>query len=164
MAENLDNLLKTESTATDIPAVQEEPFKFSKFRIKNICRALCLPAKTYEPQKTIDSIKGYLAEKSTKERILYSEISTFVFGLQPDAQGVFATNIERLVAYALDEANHVDDLHCKIIIKIYDHFQLACNQKELTTSLRTSGFVSHRAIPRLYCPLCLSSMMNGSMP
>lgn len=133
MAEKLDEFLKTEPTSTDVSTVaQEDPFRFSKYKIKNICRALCLPAATYDPQKTIDAIKNYLSERSTKERILYSEISTFIFELQPDAQGIFATNIERLVSYALDETNQVDDLHCKIIIKIYDHFQLASNQKALT--------------------------------
>lgn len=133
MAEKLDELLKTESASTDVSTVvQEDPFKFSKYKIKNICRALCLPVATYDPQKTIDAIKSYLSERSTKERILYSEISTFIFDLQPDAQGVFATNIERLVSYALDETNQVDAQHCKIIIKIYDHFQLASNQKALT--------------------------------
>ena len=134
MAKNLDALLKTENASTDAPTTKEDPFKYSKLKIKNICRALCLSTASYEPQKTIDSIKRYISEKSTKERILYSEISSFVYGLQPEEQGNFATNIEHLVSYALDEVNSVEELHCRIIIKIYDHFQLAINQKILTSN------------------------------
>lgn len=137
MDKNLDVLLKTENDASaDTNDVHEDPFKYSKYRIKNICRALCLSSKDYKPERTVNAIKGYLSEKSTRERILYSEISTFVYGLQSEEQGNFATNIEHLVSYALDETNSVDDVHCKIIIKIYDHFQLAINQKILSSSTR----------------------------
>ena len=133
----LDVLLKTENDASaDTNGIQEDPFKYSKYKIKNICRALCLSSKDYKPGRTVDAITGYLSEKSTRERILYSEISTFVYALQSEEQGNFATNIEHLVSYALDETNSVDDVHCKIIIKIYDHFQLAINQIILNSSTR----------------------------
>ena len=59
-----------------------------------------------------------------------------MYALQLEEQGKFATNIEHLVSYALDENNSVDDMYCKIIIKIYDHFQLATNQKSLNSSTR----------------------------
>ncbi len=143
MAKEFD-LLKTDNASTKASPVQDDPFKYSKLRIKNICRALCLSTSSYDPQKTVDSIKKYLAEKTTKERILYSEISAFVYGLQQEEQGNFATNIEHLVSYSLDSSNSVDDLHCKIIIKIYDHFQLAISQKILTSN--TTEIIGERLV------------------
>lgn len=136
MAENFDTLLKTEEqpTETIIEQVNEDIFKSSKLKIKGICKALCLPSKRYNPQRTIDDIKKYLAEKSTKERILYSEISSFIYGLQADEQGNFATNIENLLLYASNSNNKVPEDHYKIIVKIYDHFQLALQQKSLNTN------------------------------
>ena len=136
MAESFDALLKTEEQPTEIIPEQtnEDIFKSSKFKIKGICRALCLPSKRYNPQRTIDDIRKYLTEKSTKERILYSEISSFVYGLQASEQGKFATNIENLLLYASSDENKVPDDHYKIIVKIYDHFQLTLQQKNLNSN------------------------------
>ena len=64
------------------------------------------------------------------ERILYSEISNFVFGLDVPGRGVFATNIEKLLLYVLDDENTVNEDCKKLTIKIYDHFQLALCQIE----------------------------------
>lgn len=133
MAENFDVFLKTDEETT-IEQTNEDILKYSKLKIKNICNALCLQSKKYDPQKTIDAIKKYLSEKSTKERILYSEVSSFIYGLPPDEQGNFATNIESLVSFAFDEKNSVEDKYYKIIIKLYDHFQLAIQQKSLNSN------------------------------
>lgn len=134
MVENLDTLLKTEEQTTVVEQASDDIFKNSKIKIKNICRALCLPSKRYNPQKTIESLEDYLSETTTRKRILYSEISSFVFGLRPEQQGNFATNIESLLGYSAIEENAVDEEHYKIIVKIYDHFQLALQQKSLSTS------------------------------
>ena len=36
------------------------------------------------------------------ERILYSEISSYVFAMDMNARGIFATNVEKLMIYALN--------------------------------------------------------------
>lgn len=65
------------------------------------------------------------------ERILYSEISSYVFAMDMNARGVFATNVEKLMIYALNtKSEEISDDCCKMIVKIYDHFQLALNQTE----------------------------------
>ena len=47
-----------------------------------------------------------------------------------EQRGIFATNVEKLLLYSLDEKNHVGADTKKIIVKIYDHFQLAISQIE----------------------------------
>lgn len=135
MTEEFDILLKTQENTEIHKQTNDDIFKNSKFKIKKLCRALCLPAKDYKPEKTIEAIKRYIAEKSTKERILYSEISSYVYGLTIEDQGNFATNIECLVSYANDEKNGVEETLYKIIVKIYDHFQLAIQQKALNSNV-----------------------------
>ena len=45
-------------------------------------------------------------------------------------RGIFATNLEKLLLYSLDDKNGVNDDCKKMIVKIYDHFQLALHQIE----------------------------------
>lgn len=47
-----------------------------------------------------------------------------------EQRGIFATNVEKLLLYSLDEKNHVGADTKKIIVEIYDHFQLAISQIE----------------------------------
>ena len=86
--------------------------------------------KEYKPEKTVENIDAYLEFSDKMERILYSEVSSFVFSLDMPTRGIFATNVEKLLLYALDSKNEVEDDCRKVIIKIYDHFQLALNQIE----------------------------------
>lgn len=128
MENNIENLLKTtdsKSTIIDNPDL----LVVSKKKIKSICTALCIESKDYDPQKTITTIRGYLNSKTNKERILYSEITSFVYHLEEVKQGNFITNIEKLLIYALDDNNSVEEDCSKIVIKIYDHIHLAISQK-----------------------------------
>ena len=48
-----------------------------------------------------------------------------------DAQrGIFFTNVDKLVNYAMDDNNNVEKNCREMIIKIYDHFQLVLSQIE----------------------------------
>lgn len=133
MDNNFDALLKTEEALDDATQTTDDVLKYSKIKIRAICRALCLPTKKYDPSKSVFAIQNYLKEQASRERILYSEISSFVYGLSVDEQGNFATNVEYLVTLAVDEKSGIDETVCKVIIKIYDHFQLAVSQKNLNT-------------------------------
>ncbi|MBQ9953123.1 MAG: hypothetical protein IJO92_02180 [Clostridia bacterium] len=127
------NLLKTDDAKQILSNEQDILFK-SKRKIRSICKALSLDASEYLPEKGVKSIQGYIDAKTNKERILYSEISSFVFGLNENDRGTVSTNIDNLVNYALDDSNKVSEDCSRIIIKIYDHFHLALNQKELTST------------------------------
>lgn len=133
MDNNFDSLLKTNTIPSSDIETSEDVLKNPKIKIKKICINLCLPAQKYDPSKTVASIQSYLKDKSTKERILYSEISSYVYGLTTNDQGNFATNLECLLTYVFEESNLIDKDICKIVIKIYDHFQLAVNQKNLNS-------------------------------
>lgn len=66
---------------------------------------------------------------------VYSEISAYVFSLDMINRGVFATNIEKLLVYSLNEQNKVGEDVQQIIVKIYDHFQLVLYQIENTNNI-----------------------------
>lgn len=134
MDNNFDSLLRTDGNTVETATQQtEDVLKKSRWKIKSICRALCLPAGNYEPSKSVISIENYLKEKTNRERILYSEISSFVYGLDTEEQGNFATNVECLLSYTFEEKNNIQEHICRIVLKIYDHFQLAVHQKNFNS-------------------------------
>ncbi len=139
MAKNMDILLKTDDPNINTTPNNSDILFYSKRKIKSICKALCINAIDYRPEKTIASIKDYIESKDNKERILYSEISSFIFGLNENQRGTFASNIEKLLLYSLNEKNNVDEDCNKIVIKIYDHFHLALHQVENVKSILSSG-------------------------
>ncbi len=126
----LDLLLKTDDNST-ISLNTSEHYTNTKRSINSICKALCLETKDYFPQKTVENIQAYLESSDKIDRILYSEISSFVFSLDIPSRGAFATNLEKLLLHALNSKEPTISSDCrKIIIKIYDHFQLALLQIE----------------------------------
>lgn len=132
--DNLDVLLRTKDDTT-MSLEQSKKFNNIKFnntkrKINGICRALSLETQRYDPQKTVDNINSYIASPNKLDRILYSEISNYVFSLGMSERGIFATNLEKLLLYSLDDKNAVSDDSKKLIVKIYDHFQLALHQIE----------------------------------
>lgn len=127
--DNLDALLRTTDTTT-MTLKQSRKFKNTKRKINGICKALTLETQKYDPQKTVENINSYIASPNKLDRILYSEISNYVFSLEMAERGIFATNLEKLLLYSLDEKNNVVEDSKKLIIKIYDHFQLALHQIE----------------------------------
>lgn len=127
--DNLDMLLRTTDSKT---MSLEQSIKFSKTKrkINRICEALTLATHKYNPQITVDNINAYIESQNKLDRILYSEISSFVFSLEMEQRGVFATNLEKLLLYSLNDDNSVNEDSRKMIVKIYDHFQLALHQIE----------------------------------
>lgn len=127
--EKLDNLLRT-TDSTSMSLEQSRKFNATKRKINGICKALTLPTKEYAPQRTVENINSYIASPNKLDRILYSEISNYVFSLDMSNRGIFATNLEKLLLHSLNENNDISEDSRKLIIKIYDHFQLALHQIE----------------------------------
>lgn len=127
--DGLDVLLRTTDNTT-MSLEQSIKFNNTKRKINAICKALTLETKKYDPQKTVENINTYIASPNKLDRILYSEISNYVFSLEMAQRGIFATNLEKLLLYTLDENNNVAEDSKKLIVKIYDHFQLALHQIE----------------------------------
>lgn len=106
--DNLDVLLRTTDNTT-MSLEQSRKFNNTKRKINGICKALTLETQKYDPQKTVENINLYIASPNKLDRILYSEISSYVFSLEMAERGVFATNLEKLLLYSLDEKNNVAD-------------------------------------------------------
>ena len=94
-----------------------------------------IDSSAYLPKKTVGSIDAYIKETSKVDRILYSEVSSFIIALDESGRGTFSTNIEKLLMYVLDETNGVQEDSRKICIKIYDHFQLNLTQIESSATI-----------------------------
>lgn len=136
--ENLDNLLRTTDN-TSMSLEQAKKFGYTKRRINGICKALTLPTKEYDPQITVENINTYFASPNKLERILYSEISNYVFSLDMSDRGIFGTNLEKLLLYSLNENNKVGEDCVKLIVKIYDHFHLVLHQIENVNNIFASS-------------------------
>ena len=139
--DNLDMLLRTTDEMTGLESVEKQSKKFNqtKRRINYICVELSAGTKVYDPRKTVDDIISYIESENKLDRILYSEISNYVYSLETPDRGVFATNVEKLLLYSLNDDNHVNKDCVKIIIKIYDHFQLALHQIENANNIFIDG-------------------------
>lgn len=127
--DNLDVLLRTTDN-TIMSLEQSKKFNNTKRKINGICKALSMNTQKYDSQKTVENIASYITSTNKLDRILYSEISNYVYSLEMSQRGVFATNLEKLLLYSLDDNNLVSDDCKKMIVKIYDHFQLALHQIE----------------------------------
>lgn len=127
--DDLEKLLRTEDKK---PFVIEKSSKYNytKRKMNSICKALSMESLRYDPKVTVKNIDAYLDSSDRLDRILYSEISNYIYSLEMEQRGIFATNVEKLLLYSLDEKNHVSADTKKIIVKIYDHFQLAIRQIE----------------------------------
>lgn len=137
--DKIDNLFKGRSIK---PSVNKR-VEFSRSKIKSICKSLSYESGRYDPDITIKIICSYLSGKNKIDRILYSEISNYIFSLDMEQRGVFATNVDNLLQKVLDDCRDCSDGQkedCrKIVIKSYDHFQLALHQIENVKNILSSG-------------------------
>ena len=138
MMEKLDNLFKTDDGRKKITASTPQELENSRRRIVGICNSLKTSSQEYKPEKTVISIKKYIDEPVKMERILYSEISNYIFSLEPNERGTFATNAEKLLSFSYSDSACDSDCR-RIIIKIYDHSQLALYQIENASNIVTAG-------------------------
>lgn len=122
-----ENLSKTDTGSPSRPSESSKVLNKVRRNIIGIWKPLTLGSEQYKPERTVDSIDKYIKENPL-ERLLYSEISTFIVGLDEEARATVSTNLETLISYVLD--NEVSDNIRKICIKLYDHFQLNLIQIE----------------------------------
>ncbi len=98
-------------------------------KMTSICDSLSQDS-NYDPKDTIKHIDGYINGSDKISRVLYSEISNYVFVLDEETRGVFSTNVEELLEYSLTESDTVNADIQDVVIRIYDHFNLALKQIE----------------------------------
>ena len=93
--DKLDVLLRTTDNTT-MSLEQSKVFTNTKRKINGICRALTLETQKYNPLRTISNIDSYISSDNKLDRILYSEISNYIFSLEKAKRGVFATHLAKL--------------------------------------------------------------------
>ena len=132
-------MLKTDGAGKDggLPSIDNSIIKYknTKRQMRGLCNALSKDSSEYKPDVTVENIDNYLNKTDKLDRILYSEISNYIFGLSSIKRPTFYSNIERLLLYVLNDNNGVNDDTKKIVIKIYDHVQLNINQIENASNI-----------------------------
>lgn len=83
MADNsLDVLLRTTDDNATMSLAHSQKFIKTKRKINEICKELSLNTQKYDPQKTVENIASYISSSDKLDRILYSEISNYVYSLE----------------------------------------------------------------------------------
>lgn len=125
--DDLDKLLRTEDKKRFV-IEKSLKYNYTKRKMNSIYKALSMESLRYDPKVTVKNIDAYIDLSDRLNRILYSEIGNYIYSWEMEQRGIFATNVEKLLLYSLDEKNHVGADTKKIIVEIYDHFQLAISQ------------------------------------
>lgn len=104
--DDLDKLLRTEDKK---PFVIEKSsqYNYTKRKMNSTWKALSMESLRYDPKVMVKNIDAYIDSFDRLDRILYSEISNYICSLEMEQRGIFATNVEKLLLYSLDEKNHV---------------------------------------------------------
>lgn len=140
----LDCMLKTDGAGRDggLPSIENSiKYKNTKRQMRGLCNALSKDSSEYKPEEMVKTIDSYLNRPDKLDRILYSEMSNYIFGLTSASRGTFSTNVENLLLYVLEERNSVEEDTRKIIIKIYDHVQLATHQIENASNILNNSIL-----------------------
>lgn len=127
MSKLIDKLYKRDTrSASDEHKSSISEFDNSKTNIIKICKLLKVPVNEYRPEETVRFIAHHCEGIN---RLLYSEITSYIYSLDDSDQTAFTVNMEGLLYYALDEENEIPLHYQKMIMKMYDHSQLAIYQK-----------------------------------
>lgn len=158
--DNYDKLFKTDerksgedqdfNTSVNLRLNESKTFKVTKRAMVEICNNLSKSSNEYHPETTYKILYDYISENEKLSRMLYSEISYYIFSLESEERGNFASNVEELLIFSLDtqndfirkadiESEKIDDCN-KMIVKLYDHFQLALHQTENSKAVFSKGF------------------------
>lgn len=113
-----------------VKLVDSKKYKTTKGKIRSICNGLSVDTKNYLPEKSIEQIESYIKTKDKMTRILYSEISNYLFNLDSEKRTIFLTNVEKMMLHALGKEAIITEDSAKIVVKIYDHTQLVNYQIE----------------------------------
>lgn len=105
--------------------------------LSKVCRSLSVSTNEYEPQDTMFAVASYIEKRGDVGRVLYSEISSYLFSLDRSKRGVFISNLQKLVDFSYKEHSTLyDNKKCEdIVTRIYDHAMLANQQIEMANQI-----------------------------
>lgn len=141
---DLDCILKTDDATKEngIDSLENSnKYNNTKKQINTFCKNFNTQSSIYNPEETVELLNSYLNTAHKLDRILYSEISSYIFGLTSDNRGIFLTNVEKLLVYVLNQKKSMNEDIRKIVIKIYDHVQLATHQIENASNIFGNSIV-----------------------
>lgn len=124
----IDNLTHKADGKHELPSAGFDKFKTHKFKVKKMCNGLTKESKGYKAKTTCNAIDDILQEKGLDNRILYSEVSNYLFNLNDERREVFGNNLEKLLFFAFDDSNNIEARCKKVVVKLYDHFNLVAIQ------------------------------------
>lgn len=99
--------------------------------MKRIYESLSCSVDKYKPQHTVTIIKEYLGEHTDSMRLMYSELSNYLFSIKEKEDKIiewYTSNLDSLLTYV--GKKNIDESCRKIVFKIYDHSTLVKYQKE----------------------------------
>ena len=140
---SVKKLFKNDENA-QVSLSNSEKYNRTKQWIDDICVSFLEPAEKFEAKSIINKIEKYIKDDNGLDRILYAQISNYIFNLTPEAQGTFGINVDDLMRQALSGDDVTEDCR-KIIIKIVDHYNLVKIQIESIQSIFDSNIVSTKA-------------------
>ena len=80
MPETLDKLAKNSGGSEAVPTEASKKINEAKRRLSYICNPLIFESTEYKPERTVNSIEKFI-KANPVDRILYSEINSFIVGL-----------------------------------------------------------------------------------
>lgn len=137
---DLNALLKS-ATKSNVTPIPDKKVTYSKRALYRICRSLSHDTSRFDPQITLSIIGEYTSSTKRLPRVLYSEITNYVYSLSSEERGSFATNVEHLLDYVMTNSNsqEITSELQEMVIRIYDHCQLAIHQSDNIVSSFASG-------------------------
>ncbi len=141
MTDGLNNLTKMDSPNSESQekSIGSNLYLNSKRKIQEICNLIASPSEKFDPQIIVNSVREYIDNQSFLTRLLYSEISGFIYGLEDLKLENFISNIDTLQAYISDKQASIDTKTQNAIVKLCDHASLAKQQKELLSDERIAN-------------------------
>lgn len=143
----VEGLTKRDDNSSNAETIKKvnEKLEITKKIICDLCGSLMVETSSYRPESSIECINSFLNSESKMERILYSEISNYIFYLDgEEKRGIFATNVDNLLKYVNNEENKIKMDVLKITIKIFDHFHLALHQIENVNNIIAAAISSSK--------------------
>lgn len=130
MEKEIDILFENEGKINRKAKGNNNKYKYVKVKLKKICESLTFDNNYYKPQYTVKSVQSYINKEEKIQRILYSEISNYIFSLDYGQRATVAANLDVLLNYVLDDSKNNDNACVEVVLKLYDHCQLAIRQVE----------------------------------
>lgn len=104
-----------------------------------LCKDLSASTTKYKPEKTINIINKFISG-SELNRILYSEITIYMYNLEAYKLNMVLHNVEKLLLFALNKQDEDITADCrKIVFKIYDHCNLISSQTNNAKQIHKKG-------------------------